>query len=208
MPLTTLLGTAQLAMQDALAGHLDLSNGMPRTPNFIVVSLRRDSLLQQYKGPLTQERERFRRDLEDGARAFLSSHGWRIGGTGSLVINVVLRAISSDCNVQARTVEWLYQLKVTDDNGSRDLPVRQAHAIVGRAHESHPRGFIPIHDSARVISREHLALTYSDLHLTLRLLGKNPTTLNGDTLGDAEMEVRQGDVIKCGKHEIVVGEMR
>jgi hypothetical protein len=201
MALTTLLGSAQLAVQDTLAGLLDSEM---RVPNFIVVSLRRESFLAQYRGAMTTERERFRRELADGLKSFLASHGWRIAGTGTPVVNVMLRSLHDECAVQARVVDSLYELEINDDRGIRTVGVRHNPATAGRAHDPHPRGFIAVHDESRLWSREHLQFQYADLHLRLHLRGRNPTTLNGDTLGDAEVEVRTGDRIRCGRCEITV----
>jgi hypothetical protein len=207
MVLTTLLGRAQLMVQNAMTSGLTVVDGVPRVPNDIVVSLRRESFLQQYHGALTEERERFRRELHEGVRAFLASHGWRVGGTGSIVINVLLRAITEECVVQVRTVDRLFDLLITDSGGSRTVPVRYSPATVGRAHDSHTRGFIPVQDESRLLSREHLHLTYSDLVLTMRLLGRNPTTLNGEAVGTAEVELHRGDLIACGRCTIEIGEI-
>jgi hypothetical protein len=204
MALTTLLGSAQLAVQDALSAALETDGGVMRVPNFIVVSIRREAFLSQYRGPLTTERERFRRELGDGVRTFLASHGWRVAGAGGTVVNVLLRSLREDCAVQVRTVNALCDLEISDDRGIRSESVRHSPAAVGRAHNPHPRGFVAVHDESRLWSREHLVLTYADLHLMARLVGRNPTTLNGDSLGDAEVELHSGDVIRCGKCEIVV----
>jgi hypothetical protein len=202
--LTTLFGTAQLALQDALAKHLDGSSGAPRVPNFAIVSLRRDRFHGDNPGELAEERQRFRGDLESAMRSFLLANGWRIAGTGALVLNVVLRAIPQDCVVQVRTVDRLYELEISDDDGVRVVAVKAARATIGREHDAHSRGFIPVRDDARLVSREHLVLTYEDLAITCRLLGRNPTTLNGVPLGFDDVQVRDGDAIECGDVRIVV----
>lgn len=204
MALTTLFGTAQLALQDALTRHLDNSGSSPAVPNFAIVSLRRDRFQSDNPGELDEERKRFRTDLEQAMRSFIAANGWRIGGTGSLVLNVVLRAIAQDCTVQVRTVDRLYQLAITDDAGERTVAVRSLRATVGREHESHSRGFIAVQDGARLVSREHIVFRYEDLALTGRVLGFNPTTLNGTTLGPEEVPLHDNDVIECGHVRIVV----
>lgn len=209
MALTTLLGTAQLALQNALAGSVDVAAGVPRVPNVVTISLRREAFLRQYPGQLVEERERFRREITEAARAYLSANGWRIGGTGSLVVDILLRDIPVECDVRLGTLDALYELRIEDDEGSRGVPVKWPQTIVGRAHDPHPRAFVPVNDRAHVFSREHLILTYADRELTLRLLGRNVTTLNGTRIGEAEEEggglhLRDGDVITCGRCRIIV----
>jgi hypothetical protein len=204
LALTTLFGTAQLALQDALAKNLDSSGGAPRVPNYAIVSLRRDRFQSDNRGALAEERVRFRSDLESAVRSFLTANGWRVGGTGSLILNVVLRAINQDCVVQVRTVDRLYELEIHDDNGQRTVPIKNLHATIGREHDAHTRGFVAVHDGARLVSREHLALTYEDLALGCRLLGMNPTSINGTPLGHDEVPVHNNDVIECGHVRITV----
>ena len=204
MALTTLFGTAQLALQDALTRHLDNSGTTAKVPNFAVVSLRRDRFQSDNPGVLAEERARFRADLDAAMRSFITANGWRIGGTGTLVLNVVLRAISQDCTVQVRTVDRLYELEIADDDGRRTVPVKSLHATLGRVHDAHTRGFVPVHDGARLVSREHLALDYEDLALTGRLLGQNPTTLNGEPLGPEPVPLHDGDQFECGHVQITL----
>jgi hypothetical protein len=204
LALTTLFGTAQLAIQDALARQLDSSGSMLRVPNYIVVSLRRDRFQSDNPGELAEERARFRTDLEAAVKSFLVANGWRVGGTGTLILNVVLRAINQDCVVVARTVDRLYELEITDDAGIRTVAVKNVRATIGREHDAHTRGFIPVQDGARLVSREHLLLSLDDLTLTCRLLGMNPTTLNGTPLGPEEVPLHNGDVIECGNVRVVV----
>lgn len=204
MALTTLFGTAQLALQDAMAKRIDRSGAAPAVPNFAIVSLRRDRFHADNPGELEEERRRFRADLEQAVRSFLTANGWRVGGTGALVLNVVLRAISEDCTVQVRSVDRLYELEITDDGGKRTVPVRSARATIGREHDAHSRGFVPVRDGARRVSREHLQLHFEDLALGCRLLGQNPTTVNGTPLGDEPVQLHDGDTIECGHVKILV----
>ena len=204
MALTTLFGTTQLALQDALAKQLDARDQAPRVPNFAVISLRRDRFLKEHTGALETERERFRSDLHEATTAFLLSNSWRVGGTGTLVINLLLRAIRTDCSVQLRCVDALYELLIRDDGGERRVAVKSTVATVGRKHDAHSRGFIPVQDQSRLISREHLRLRYQDLDLSVALLGRNPTTLNSEPLGESEQVVKEGDTLRCGGIEVVV----
>lgn len=204
MALTTLFGTAQLALQDALAKHLDTSGPTPKAPNFAIISVRRDRFISSNPGGIEDERKSFRHDLDAALKAFLASNGWRIGGTGSMILNIVDRAIAEDCVVQVRTVDRLYDLEIADDGGQRVVPVKHVHATIGREHDAHSRGFIPIQDADRLMSREHLALTYRDLSITCRLLGQNPTTLNGAALGSAEVRVHASDTIECGRIRVTI----
>jgi hypothetical protein len=160
LALTTLFGTAQLALQDALARGLDRSGPTPKAPNFAIVSLRRERFLADNPGALADERKRFRHDLDAAVKSFLVANGWRIGGTGTMHINTLLRA--------------------------------------------HSRGFVAVKDGARLVSREHIALVFEDLTLTARLLGRNPTTLNGEPLGADEVTMHDGDTIACGHVRVTV----
>ena len=191
-------------LQDELTRHLDSSGDTPKVPNFAIVSLRRDRFQADNPGGLDEERRRFRGDLDAAVRSFLVANSWRIGGSGTLVLNVVLRAIAEDCTVQVRTVDRLYELEITDDGGVRTVPVKALHATVGREHDAHTRGFVPVRDGARLMSREHLALHYEDLALSCRLLGQNPTTLDGTPLGTDPVSVREGATLECGRVRIVV----
>jgi hypothetical protein len=207
MALTTLFGTAQLALQEALASNLDTSGPTPRVPNFIIVSLRRDTFVAEHRGPIEEERVRFRRGLEEAAGQFMTAHAWRAAGTGALTLNVVFRSTDADCTVQARVVQYLYELSIRDDRGQRTVQVKANPAIIGRAHDGHPRGFIEVHDDARLISREHLMIRYADLALTVQLLGRNTTTLNGATLGTDPVPLHRGDVVECGRCRIEVAQL-
>ncbi len=204
MQLTTLFGTAQLALQDALQRNLDAAGSTPRAPNFITVVLRRESFAREYTGEQHDEIARFRRDLEGALRAFVSAHGWSIGGSGTLVLNMLLRSIPAECEVEARIARSFYELVVEDDGGRRGVPVGSSPAIVGREHDFPPRGFIALHDRSRLLSREHLRLTYADLALRGKLLGRNPTTLNGAPIGDEEFVLKNGDLIACGSCRLTV----
>jgi hypothetical protein len=205
--LTTLFGTAQLALQEALRKNLDAADTTPRAPNFVVVTLRRERFLQEYRGELAVEIERFRRDLETAMRTFVDAHGWIVGGSGTALVNVLLRAIGEECTVDARIARAFYVLAINDDRGSREVEVGSNPTTIGRAHQPHPRGFVPVHDSLKLLSREHLLLTYGDRELHAKLLGRNPTTLNGAPLGADEVPLHEGDVIVCGSCEITLRNM-
>jgi hypothetical protein len=205
---TTLFGTAQLALQDALRKNLDAASTTPRAPNFVIVSLRRESFVLEYEGELQNEITRFRRDLDAAMRSFISAHGWGIGGSGTVVIHILLRSMVEACEVQAEIARSFYELEIQDDRGKRTVPIGSNPAIIGRAHDPHPRGFVPLHDALRLVSREHLLLTYTDLHLRARVLGRNLTTLNGAPMGDAEIDVRNNDLIACGACSIRLMNLR
>jgi hypothetical protein len=207
MLLTTLFGTAQLAMQEALSAGLDAITTTPRAPNFLVVTLRRDAFMAEHQGEIGDERERFRRELESAMRAYVASHGWIVGGSGTIFMNIMIENVEAECGVEARIVRSAYTLAVTDDRGRRPVPVGSNPTIVGRQHEPHPRGFVPLHDARKILSREHLILTYRDLTLAARLVGRNPTTLNGAPLTAAEVPLKRGDVIACGSCSIAVEEL-
>jgi FHA domain len=204
--LTTLFGTAQLALQDELRRNLDAADSTPRAPNFVVVTLRPDRFAEEHRGETEEQVERFRRELEMGMRAFLDAHGWIVGGSGTAVINIVFRELVEDCHVDARIVRSFYTLAIEDDRGARTVEVGSNPTTIGREHQPHPRGFVPVHDSLKLVSREHMVLTYRDLTLHARLLGRNPTTLNNVPLDDASVVLHDGDVIVCGACEIRVGE--
>ncbi len=206
MQLTTLFGTTQLLLQSALRRNLDAAASTPRVPNFIVVTLRRTSFMAEYDGAMQDQLARFRRDLEAGMRSFVSAHGWSIGGSGTVVLNILLGSIATECEVEARIARSFYELLVEDDRGPRTIMVGSNPAMVGRDHEFPPRGFIALHDRDRLLSREHLRLTYADLALRGRLLGRNPTTLNGVALaGDSAFDLKDGDEIACGSCRITIG---
>jgi len=204
LQLTTLFGTTQLALQDALRRNLDAAGSTPRAPNFIVVTLRRESFAAENSGEDRDEIARFKRDLEGAMRAFVSAHGWSIGGSGTVVLNVLLRSIPEECEVQARIARSFYALAIEDDAGKRTVQVGSNPATVGRQHEFPTRGFIPLNDRQRLISRDHLLLTYSDLQLHARLLGRNPTTLNGTAMEETDVELHNGDIIACGSCNITI----
>lgn len=207
MALTTLFGTVQLELQNALASQLQLENGSPTVPNFVVISLRRESFQKEHAGAVEKGLEHFRRDLDEAMRVYITSNGWRVGGTGHLVLNILLRSIPRECTVQVRRADALYRLTVNDDDGTRSVGVRGREARIGRAHDSQPRDFIPVNDSSRLVSREHLLLSYRDLVLTGSLLGRNPTMLNEQPLGSEPFQLRRGDRISCGRMIVVVEEL-
>ena len=204
MLLTTLFGTAQLAMQEALSAGLDAITTSPRAPNFLVVTLRRDAFMAEHQVEIHDERERFRRELEGAMRSYVASHGWIVGGSGTIFMNILIENVEAECTVEARIARSVYTLGVVDDRGARSVPVGSNPAIIGRHHEPYPRGFIPLYDARKLLSREHLILTYRDLALTARLVGRNPTSLNGAPLGDAEIRLKRGDTIVCGTCSIRV----
>lgn len=202
MPLTTLFGTTQLALQDAMRRNIDSSGGLSRAPNFIVARLRREDFLAEYPGRTADEIGRFKRDLESAMRSFAASHGWSIGGSGTVVVNVLLSDIAQQCDLQARIARSFYECSIQDDQGQRTVQIGSNPATVGRAHEFPTRGFIPVHDARRIVSREHLRLTYADLRLRALLLGRNTTTLNGTPMTADEVELKEGDIIECGSCRI------
>lgn len=204
MALTTLYGTVQLALQEALAKQVQPGSANPAVPNFALVSIRRDRFVADNRGEIEGEKLRFRRDLDSAVRSFLSANGWRIGGSGNLVLNLLLRAIPQDCTVQVRTVTDLYRLDIVDGSGPRSAAVRGTRVTVGRAHDANPRGFIPVNDPARLVSREHLSLLYEDLIVTGQLLGRNPTTLNGASMSGDRVPLHNGDRIACGDVTITI----
>lgn len=207
MALTTLFGTVQLELQNALASQLQLEAGSPVVPNFIVISMRRESFQKQHPGDIDKALEHFRRDIDEALRAYIASNGWRVGGTGNLNFNLLLRSIPRDCTVQVRRADALYRLKISDDDGTRAVGVKSREARIGRAHEPTPRDFIAVKDSSRLVSREHIVLGYRDLELTGTLLGRNPTMLNEKPLGAEPVQLRRGDRISCGRVIVVVEEL-
>lgn len=204
MLLTTLFGTAQLAMQEALSAGLDAVGSTPRAPNFVVVTLRRDAFMREHQGEIADERERFRRELENAMRSYVASHGWIVGGSGTIFMNLLIENTDADCAVAAHIARSVYTLSLLDDRGERSVPVGSNPAIIGRHHEPYPRGFIPLYDAGKLLSREHLLLSYRDLTLTVRLVGRNPTTLNGAPLGAGEVTLKRGDTIICGACRVKV----
>jgi hypothetical protein len=123
LQLTTLFGTTQLALQDALQRNLDAAGSTPRAPNFVTVTLRREAFIGEHEGEMNDELARFRRDLENGMRSFVSAHGWSIGGSGTLVLNLQLRSIPAECEVEARIARSFYEL-IVEDRG-QDLFIRE-----------------------------------------------------------------------------------
>jgi hypothetical protein len=207
MALTTLFGTVQLELQNALAAQLRVEGGSPTVPNFVVISLRRESFQSQHGDAGQKGVEAFRRDLHEAVSSYLNANGWRVGGTGHLVINLLLRSIPRDCTVQVRRTDALYKLRIRDDDGIRSVGVRAREAKIGRAHDPRPRDFIAVNDRSRMISREHFLLRYSDLALTGILLGRNPTTLNDQPLGNDPFPLRRGDRLGCGTVVVEVEEV-
>ena len=202
--LTTLFGTAQLALQDALRRGLDAAASTPRAPNFVVVRLHRAAFAREFGWEPRQNVERLNRDLEKAALEFVAAHGWAVGGNGAVTVNVVLAESGADCAVEARTVQGLCTLEVTDDRGQRTVLVTGNPAIVGRAHEPCPRGFVALYDARKLLSREHLMLRYADLRLYCRKIGRNATTLNGMLMGPEEIQLAVGDTFVCSGMNILV----
>lgn len=204
MGLTTLLGTAQLEMQDVLRKGVVRR----RTPNVLIVSLGRAALQREFGVADDEAKERFRRELERAAERLMEAHGWIPGGCGVLSIAILIRSSDRDCQVLGRTAPAFARLTINDDAGSRVVPLATTRALLGRDHKPIPPGFIPLHDSLRLVSREHVALTYRDLELGARLLGRNVTTLNDSTMtANAPVVLSPGDVIRCGSCEVVVNEI-
>jgi len=194
--LTTIFGGVQLVAQDALRAGLRLLSGVPCVDNLVVVSLRRDRLPAEFGG--ADGIESFRRELHAALSEFVAANGWSVAGTGSIVVNLLLRAIPESFSVRTRTAESLFDLTVTDARGTRTVPIRRQTVVVGREHDGAPTGFVPVADSQRVVSRRHLELIYRDSSLTLLPIGKNPTLLNGVPLGTSPVAVRVGDELSCG----------
>lgn len=202
MQLTTTFGSAQLALQNALLKGIAHDSNHPVSPNFLLVSVNRERFAVDYPGDAEQQIRQFKAELSAAAQGYITSNGWRTGGTGSLIINLLLASIQEDCTVRARIVDPLYRLAITDGEGDRSIGVRRTHTTVGRAHQPHPPGFVAINDPDRIMSREHLQLTYSDLKLRVKLSGKNPTTLGNAPLGSDPQELNNGDIIICGRTRI------
>ncbi len=205
MALTTLFGSAQLALQDAISSNLERDGTRVAAPNFVTVSLKRSVWLREFGDESSDQHERIRRDLEGAMRRFIESHGWPVAGSGLIALNILVRTIDNDCHVQARVTRGLYELRIRDDHGARPIRVATERAVLGRPHSPEPRGFIPLFDGLRLVSREHIELRYRDLLLRGRLLGRNPTTLNDHPLNiDQEVALQRGDVIRCGTCELTV----
>jgi hypothetical protein len=203
--LTTLFGSAQLALQDAISSNLERVGLRVAAPNFVTVSLRRSLWLQEFGSGSSDYHERIRRDLEGAMRRFIESHGWSVAGSGVITMNVLIRTIDDDCHVQARVTRGLYEIRIRDDHGARPVRVSTERAVLGRPHSPEPRGFIPLYDGLRLVSREHIELRYRDLILQGHLLGRNPTTLNDRPfVVDADVPLQRGDVIRCGTCELTI----
>ncbi|MBS1914293.1 MAG: FHA domain-containing protein [Bacteroidetes bacterium] len=202
--LTTLFGSAQLALQDAVRSGLDAAGSTPRIPNFIVVMLNREQFQAEFGWDVRENLGRIRRDLERALMEFMAAHGWGIGGSGTISLNVVLGDMAMPCSVEARIARSFFGVVINDDRGHREVAVGSNPTIVGRAHDGHPRGFVPVYDGRRLMSREHLHLTFTDLHLSVRNTGRNLTTLNGLPLGTEEVELHNGDRITCGSVSFTV----
>lgn len=208
MALTTLFGSAQLALQDAILGNLERDGARVSAPNFITVSFKRTAWIREFGSDSNDLHERVRRDLQGAMRRFIESHGWPIAGSGVITLNVLIRSIDDDCRVQARVTRGLYELRIRDDRGARRLRISAECAMLGRPHTPEPRGFIALYDALRLVSREHLELRYRDLELRGRLLGRNQTTLNERSLAvGAEVALQRSDVVRCGTCELTIIEV-
>lgn len=204
MLLTTLFGTAQLVLQDELRRMVDTSGVPPRAPNFILAWLRHTSFMAEFGWDPEGNLERFRRDLEGAMAEFVAAHGWAVGGSGTVVMNLELSGQSNECTVRAAFAASFYTLGITDDRGTRSVPVGANPALLGRLHGAHPRGFVPVTDGRKLLSREHLRLRFCDLRLYGQKLGRNLTTVNGVPMGPEELELHRGDVIACGGVRVAV----
>lgn len=202
MALTTLIGTAQLAAGRAAERGLRESI---EVPNLYRVSLGRAALVESYGDDFDGGVEQIRRSVEEGVTRLAEAHGWRVGGGGTIVVSIAVRSIREECDVEGEHARQLYRLTVTDDRGTRPLPVPLPTVTVGRAHEPHPRGFVPVYDATRLISRDHVQLRWRDGILAGLLIGRNPTTLNGHPLTpDSPVQLAEGDTIRCGNCAFVV----
>ncbi len=198
MALTTLFGTVQLTLQQAIGNGLTMRGGIPQAPNFAVVSVRRDRFVAEHRGPFAEEASRFRRELHQRAVEYVEASGWRFAGFGSFVMNFLIRTIPQDCLVQVRPAESLYDLSIVDGKGERQVAVKNTVIVVGRDHPERPGAFISLDDPERVVSRRHLSLEFADLTLKGKLLGRNPTTVNAVPITEPEFMLNNGDLIRCG----------
>ncbi|MCB0712035.1 MAG: FHA domain-containing protein [Ignavibacteriae bacterium] len=201
MALVSQFGAAILAMQDALRKSIDGKGTNPSVANFLTVWLNRDEFLKSWGLPLEESIEEFRSLLREDGERFVIANGWTFSGI--LSINILLRQQEVPSIVQAERRDLLYELKVRDDSGTRQITVSQPTSLLGRAHDSPPRSFLPIHDASRSFSREHLLLTFRDLKLNVHLLGRNKTEFNGNIVEvGSDFQFDPGDVICCGPHTI------
>ena len=173
MALVSQFGATILAMQDALRKSVEGRGGVSRAANFLIVRLDRNRFFHDWKLPVEEALEEFRRLLHEEAERFALANGWSFSGI--LSIHLLLQGQEVPSLVRAEHREGLYRLAIRDDGGSRTIDVPHPTALLGRAHEGSPRSFIPVRDASRSFSREHLLLTFRDLVLHIRLLGRNRT---------------------------------
>lgn len=196
-------GAALLAVQEGIRRSVEVEHSIPRAGNLVVVELDRETFFLE-QGSIEQKGiERFRKETEREVETFLASNEWAL--TGPLSVHVLLRSLDAPCYVRVKHCATFYSLLVRDDKGERIVPIGWTKTIVGREHDSPPRAFLPVFDSSRSLSREHLMLTFEDLELRVHLMGKNPTTLNDRLLASGEIPVLEvGDVVRCGPYSLQV----
>lgn len=200
MALTTIFGGVQLAVQKSLGAGLTVTSGIPYVDNLIVVSMRPERVAAEFVGGV----ESFRRELHSALTEFVAANRWSVGGTGAIVVNILLRTIPEEFIVRTLTVNSLFDLVISDAHGQRTLPIRRQNVVVGRDHQGAPSGFVPLHDSRKIVSRRHLELTYRDSILTALSVGRNPTSLNGSPLESVPVALRVGDTLSCSDCRISV----
>ncbi|KXK56279.1 MAG: hypothetical protein IPM61_11905 [Chlorobi bacterium] len=196
--LTTLLGTAQLATQEALRSAATLHEGRMIVPNFLTVTLNRHRFAEEWGTQQSGGLERFRLALLRAAMEFVESNQWRVGGFGRLVINLLLTDVDPDCGVDAIARRHLYQCLIHDDGGQRTVSIRHQEVVAGREHPNAPEFFVGLRDHTRQLSRQHLRFHYRDLQLTAQWIGSNPTTVNGTAMGAGWVVLAEGDELACG----------
>ena len=201
--LVSQFGAALLAVQGALLRSVETAGTVQRAGNLVVISLDRETFFME-QGSLEPEGvQRFRRLAEREIEDFLASNEWAL--TGPLSVNILLRSLPNSCDVRVEHCRTFFTVTVRDDEGTHTLPVRWPRVVAGRMHEAHPRAFVPVMDSTRAFSREHLLLSYQDLELCVQFMGRNPTSLNDQMLARDESAVlHTGDVIRCGPYSLTV----
>ena len=201
MALVSQFGSVLLGVQDALGGSVKVENGIPRVANLLIISLDREAFLKEQKSDERDVVESFRSALRKEIEEFVAASGWKY--SGALSIHLLLRTLEVSSAVRVEHQDVFYEVRVRDDAGTRTVAVNQPKILAGRVHDGPPRFFIPVHDSSRSWSREHLLFTLRDLVLTVRQLGRNATELNEAPLQhDADIVLSQGDIIRCGPQSI------